>query len=147
MTRDPPSLIAGERRELGIYRRLRPFAIGCHSPADRLDLAQTALLRGSFDRDQGSQRILCYSKIISHFDVEEPVMKVKLAVIKAGRCLHDGAYEIDDAASFSAAFADLWVKMRERSMTKATSIGDLMDSMQESVIDELNGAEIRLQKL
>lgn len=74
-------------------------------------------------------------------------MKVKLAVIKAGRCLHEGAYEIDDAASFGAAFSDLWVKIRERSMTKATSIGALMDSMHESAIDELNGAEIRLQRL
>jgi hypothetical protein len=31
-------------------------------------------------------------------------------------------------------------------MAKATSIGDLMDSMHESVIDELNGAVIKLTK-
>jgi hypothetical protein len=74
-------------------------------------------------------------------------MKVKLEVTKAGRRLHEGAYEIDDTESFGAAWQDVWVKARERCMAKATSIGDLMDSMHESVIDELNGAVIKLTKL
>lgn len=74
-------------------------------------------------------------------------MKVKLELIKAGKHLHEGAYEIDDNASFGAACAKAWVDIRERCMTRATSIGDLMDKMNESVIEELNGAEIRLKKL
>ena len=74
-------------------------------------------------------------------------MKVKLEVTKAGRCLHEGAYEIDDTESFGAAWQDVWVKARERYMAKATSIGALMDSMHESVIDDLNGAVIKLTKL
>ena len=74
-------------------------------------------------------------------------MKVKLEVTKAGRRLHEGSYEIDDTKSFGAAWEDVWVKARERYMAKATSIGDLMDSMHESVIDELNGAVIKLTKL
>ena len=74
-------------------------------------------------------------------------MKVRLEVIKAGRRLHQGIYEIDDNASFGAACADVWVKIRERCAAEATSIGALMDTMHESVIDALDGAEIKLQRL
>jgi hypothetical protein len=74
-------------------------------------------------------------------------MRVKLELVKAGKRLHEGAYQIDDNASFGAACADAWVDIRERCMAKATSIGDLMDTMNESVLDELDGAEIRLKKL
>jgi len=74
-------------------------------------------------------------------------MRVKLEIVKAGSRLHEGIYEIDDTESFGAAWKDVWVKARERWMAKTTSIGDLMDSMHESVIDELNGAEIKLGKL
>jgi len=74
-------------------------------------------------------------------------MRVKLEVVKAGRRLHEGTYEIDDNASFGAACADVWFKVREQCAAKATSIGALMDTMHESVLDELNGAEIRMKKL
>lgn len=74
-------------------------------------------------------------------------MKVRLEVTKAGKRLHQGVYEIDDSAGFGAAWADVWVKVREQCAAKATSIGALMDSMHESVIDELSGAEIKLQKI
>ena len=74
-------------------------------------------------------------------------MRVKLEIVKAGSRLHKGVYEIDDTESFGAAWKDVWVKARERWMAKTTSIGDLMDSMHESVIDELNGAEIKLGRL
>ncbi len=36
-------------------------------------------------------------------------MRVKLEVVKAGRRLHEGTYEIDDNASFGAACADVLV--------------------------------------
>jgi hypothetical protein len=74
-------------------------------------------------------------------------MKVKLEIVKAGTRLHEGVYEIDDTESFGAAWQDVWVKARERWIAKTTSIGELMDSMHGSVIDELNGAEIKLRKL
>ncbi len=54
-------------------------------------------------------------------------MKVKLEIVKAGRRLHEGVYEIDDTASFGAAWQDIWAKSRERWMAKTSSIGDLMD--------------------
>jgi len=74
-------------------------------------------------------------------------MKVRLEIIKRGQRLSEGTYEIDDNASFGAACADVWVKVREQCVAKATSIGALMDSMHESVLDELNGAEIRLKRI
>ena len=76
-----------------------------------------------------------------------PPLKVKLEVTKAGKRLHQGVYEIDDNASYGAACADVWVKNREQCAAKATSIGALMDTMHESVLDELDGAEIKLQKI
>jgi hypothetical protein len=74
-------------------------------------------------------------------------MKVKLEIIKAGRRWHDGVYEIDDTASFGAAWQDVWIRARERWIAKTSSVGDLMDSIHDSVIGELNGAEIKLSKL
>ena len=74
-------------------------------------------------------------------------MSVKLQIIKAGKKLHEGAYEIHDSESFGKACADVWMKIREQCDAKATSIGALMDSMHESVIDELDGAEIRLRRI
>jgi len=74
-------------------------------------------------------------------------MKVKIEITKAGRRLHEGVYEVDDNATFGAACADAWVKIREQCAAKATSIGALMDSMHESVLDELDGAQIKLRRL
>jgi hypothetical protein len=74
-------------------------------------------------------------------------MKVKFELTKAGKRLHQATYDIDDTESFGAAWRDVWVKARERSMSKPSSIGALMDSMHEAVIDELSGAEIKLTKL
>ncbi len=74
-------------------------------------------------------------------------MKVKLEVTKAGKRLHQGVYEIDDNMSFGAACADAWIQIREQCAAKATSIGALMEDMQESVLDELDGAEIKLSKI
>jgi len=74
-------------------------------------------------------------------------MRVKLTIRKTGKALHEGIYEIDDKTSFGAACADAWAGIRERCAAKATSIGELMDTMNQSVIEELDGAEIKLTKL
>jgi len=77
---------------------------------------------------------------------QELRMRVTLELTKANKRLHEGTYEIDDSESFGAAWEDVWAKVREDSMAKATSIGALMDTMHESVIDQLNGATIKLTK-
>lgn len=74
-------------------------------------------------------------------------MRVKLEITKAGQRLHEGVYDIDDTQSFAAAWQDVWVKARERWMAKTTSIGELMDTIHEGVIDDLNGAELKLTRL
>lgn len=74
-------------------------------------------------------------------------MKLKLEITKAGRRLHEGVYEVDDNATFGAACADAWVKICEQCAARATSIGALMDTMHESVVDELDGAQIKLKRL
>jgi hypothetical protein len=74
-------------------------------------------------------------------------MKVKLELTRAGRRLHQSTYEIEDAQSFGAAWEDVWAQVRETCMARATSIGALMDTMHESVIDELDGATMTLTRL
>jgi len=64
-------------------------------------------------------------------------MKVKLELIKRGHSLSEGIYEIDDNASFGAACADAWVKVRERCAAKATSIGALMDACTKAFLTSL----------
>lgn len=74
-------------------------------------------------------------------------MKLKIEIVKAGRRLHEDVYEVDDSAAFGAACVDAWVKIREQCAAKATSIGALMDTMHESVVDELDGAQIKLSRV
>ena len=90
---------------------------------------------------------MCIQEIADNQPLGNLPMRVKLEIMKAGKRLHEGVYEIDDKASFGSACADVWAKVREQCDAKATSIGALMDSMHESVIDELNGAEIRLIRI
>jgi hypothetical protein len=47
-----------------------------------------------------------------------------------------------DAESFGAACADAWAKLREQKFQRATSIGALYDTLDEHLIDVLQGAEI-----
>ena len=48
-------------------------------------------------------------------------MKLKLEITKAGRRLHEGVYEVDDNATFGAACADAWVKIREQCAARSPS--------------------------
>jgi hypothetical protein len=73
-------------------------------------------------------------------------MKVKLRIRK-GATLYEAVHTITDAESFGRAFADVWVQLHNRRLQKATSIGALMEVLNEDVVEELNGAEIRLEKL
>jgi hypothetical protein len=73
-------------------------------------------------------------------------MKVKLIVRKGATALYEGAHEIVDAESFGRAFADVWALMQDRRLQKTTSIGALMEVLNEDVLEELNGARIDLEK-
>jgi hypothetical protein len=73
-------------------------------------------------------------------------MKVKLRVHKGDLDLIEDSYDVVDAASFGNACADMWTRLRERDLVKATSIGALLEVLDERVIDELDGAELSISK-
>jgi hypothetical protein len=73
-------------------------------------------------------------------------MRLKLRVKKEGKPWYEGVYDIVDAASFGNACADAWTKLREQKFQHATSIGDLYDTLDEHLIDELENAELSFEK-
>lgn len=74
-------------------------------------------------------------------------MKVKLSIRKKGATLYEGIHEITGAEDFERAFADVWAQLQDRRLQKTTSIGALMEILNEDVVEELNGAQIVLEKL
>ena len=71
-------------------------------------------------------------------------MKTKLVIKKKGVALYEGMHEITDAESFGRAFADVWAQLQDRRLQKTTSIGALMEVLNEDMFEELDGAEIHL---
>jgi hypothetical protein len=74
-------------------------------------------------------------------------MKVRLTIRKAGATLYEANREIVDARSFGEAFASVWTEMREKRLDRTTSVGDLMDAMGESELNELDGSEFVIRKI
>ena len=74
-------------------------------------------------------------------------MKVKLQIRRGGVSLHEGTYEVSEADSFGHACAHAWQSVHEKNERKATSIGALMEVMAENVLDELDGADIRVSRI
>jgi hypothetical protein len=73
-------------------------------------------------------------------------MKVNLHIQKAGTSLYQGSYDVSDAASFGAAFADVWTQLHDQRLAQASSIGALYEQLGEQPLDILHGAEIRLTR-
>jgi hypothetical protein len=69
-------------------------------------------------------------------------MKLKLSIGKKGVVLYEGVHEIVDAESFGRAFADVWGQTQDRRLQETTSIGALMEVLNEDLAEELNGAQI-----
>jgi hypothetical protein len=74
-------------------------------------------------------------------------MKVKLSIRKKGTPLYEGVHEITGAEDCGRAFADVWAQLQDRRLQKTTSIGALMEILNEDVVEELNGAQIGFEKL
>jgi hypothetical protein len=75
-------------------------------------------------------------------------MKLKLLVgRKDGTPLYEGVHEIVDAESFGRALADVWAQVHDRQLQKSTSIGALMENLNEGVLEELDGAVIGFKKI
>ena len=73
-------------------------------------------------------------------------MKVKLRITSGNTSIYAGAYDVIDAESFGKACADAWGKLRQLQWEKASSIGALMENLDDMVLDQLNGAHIGLEQ-
>jgi hypothetical protein len=73
-------------------------------------------------------------------------MKVRLQINKDGAALYEGTYDVFDADSFGKACADAWNRLQEQRLAGATSIGALFAELDERLLDELYGADIRFSK-
>lgn len=73
-------------------------------------------------------------------------MKVKLSIAKNGTTLYESVYDVIDEESFAAAFADVWREMHRRRLAATTSVGELMEIINDELIDELSGAQIKLER-
>jgi hypothetical protein len=73
-------------------------------------------------------------------------MKVRLRLRKRGTLLYDGVHEIIDQDSFGAAFAKVWLTVRDKRLERTTSVGELMEILNDEVLDQLQGAEISIEK-
>jgi hypothetical protein len=74
------------------------------------------------------------------------MMKIRLRITKRGALLYDGVHEVIDQDSFGAAFAKVWQTVRERRLERTTSVGELMDILNDEVLDQLLGAEVNIEK-
>ena len=73
-------------------------------------------------------------------------MKVKLQLRKDGTVLQEGVYDVSDAETFGAACAQVWKQVIESKLLNASSVGALYDMLDESVLDQLQGATITISK-
>lgn len=73
-------------------------------------------------------------------------MRIRLCIKKHGGLLYEGVHEIIDQESFGAAFTDVWRAVRERQLEKTTSIGELMDILNDETLEQLQGAEIAIER-
>ena len=73
-------------------------------------------------------------------------MKVKLRIKKQGTLVYEGVHEIIDQDSFAAAFGKVWQGVRQKRLEATTSVGELMEILNDEVLDQLQGAEISIEK-
>jgi hypothetical protein len=73
-------------------------------------------------------------------------MKIRLRIKGIGSPLFEGTYDVTDSESFGRACADAWEQIRARRLDEASSVGALMDMLNQNVLEELEGAQITLNK-
>ena len=71
-------------------------------------------------------------------------MNLKLELHKGDTKMLEGTYTVCDAQSFGHACADAWRRLEAEKFEHATSIGDLMESLGENVLEGLDGATIKI---
>jgi hypothetical protein len=73
-------------------------------------------------------------------------VKVALQITKDGTSLYSGGYDVTDAESFGKACADVWYRLRREQIEKESSIGALMEHLDNGVLTQLEGAHISIYK-
>lgn len=73
-------------------------------------------------------------------------MQLKLQITKNSTVLFEDGFEVSDAHSFGRAFYETWSKLRQKQFDSETSIGALMEHLDDDVLDQLDGAVIRVTK-
>jgi hypothetical protein len=76
-------------------------------------------------------------------------MKVRLQISKNGTPVYEATCDVSDAESFGKACADMWWKVRQGKMDKESSIGALMEHLDEDVeemLAQFDGCRISLKK-
>ncbi len=73
-------------------------------------------------------------------------MHIKLKLTKAGASIYEGIYDVADAEGFGNACADAWWKLKQQQMEKESSIGALMEHLEDDVLNQLQGAHITLER-
>jgi hypothetical protein len=74
-------------------------------------------------------------------------MKVKLQIAKDGTSFFTGTYEIEDAQSFGEACSDAWQQLQCSQLDRETSIGAVMEHVNDSILDQLDGSTIAVTKV
>ena len=73
-------------------------------------------------------------------------MRIKLQIAKDGTSLYAGAYEVEDAQSFGKACSDAWQQLQRAQLNRETSIGAVMEHVNDSVLNQLDGSTISITR-
>ena len=74
-------------------------------------------------------------------------MKLKLYVSKNGTLLYEGVSDVTDAKSFGDAFTDIWMKLAERKLDTATSVGAVYELLGDQELPDLSGVQIKIEQV
>ena len=74
-------------------------------------------------------------------------MKIKLEFKENGTDLYLGVHEIENAEDFGRAFAAAWQELHRAQLDHESSVGALMEHINENVLGRLDGASITVTKI
>jgi len=74
-------------------------------------------------------------------------MKLKLLATKNNVTLYEGMYVVNDAKSFGEACADVWIRLAQRNLTAASSIGAVYEALGDNTLPDLRAVQIRFEQI
>jgi len=73
-------------------------------------------------------------------------LRIRLEIRKDREKLFEKVYKVSGGAEFGAACADAWQQLRTKELERTTSVGAMMDMLDASVLDVLDGAVIAVSR-